>query len=99
MMQFDVVDTGIGMTEKQQSRLFQPFTQGDSSVTRAYGGSGLGLAISQRLIEMLHGKLTLQSELGKGSKFSVRIPIADPKDVTIVELQSDGARGRRQIDP
>ncbi len=89
MMQFDVVDTGIGMTEKQQSRLFQPFTQGDSSVTRAYGGSGLGLAISQRLIEMLHGKLTLQSELGKGSKFSVRIPIADPKDVTIVELQSD----------
>lgn len=86
-VEFDVVDTGIGMTSQQQARLFQPFTQGDSSVTRAYGGSGLGLAISQRLVEMLHGKLVMQSEQGKGTKFSVQIPIGDPRDITVQTLE------------
>ncbi len=86
-LEFDVVDTGIGMSAIQQSRLFQPFTQGDNSVTRAYGGSGLGLAISHRLVEMLHGVLALRSELGEGSTFSVQIPIADPRDVSIVTLE------------
>ncbi len=84
---FDVVDTGVGMTAKQQSRLFQPFTQGDNSVTRAYGGSGLGLAICRRLVEMLHGKLTLRSESGQGTKFCVQLPIADPQDVTVATLE------------
>ncbi len=74
-LRFDIVDTGIGISEEQQGVIFSPFDQGDSSTTRQFGGTGLGLAISQRLIQILGGKLTLQSELGKGSVFSVLLPL------------------------
>lgn len=72
-LQFDVIDTGIGMTEEQIGRLFRPFTQADSSTTRKYGGTGLGLSICHRLVQMLGGALTVTSQPGAGTTFTVTI--------------------------
>jgi len=69
-----VSDTGIGMTAEQQAKLFQDFTQADSLTARRYGGTGLGLAISRKLARMMGGDVTVSSEPGKGSVFTVRLP-------------------------
>ncbi|MHC4098621.1 MAG: ATP-binding protein [Planctomycetota bacterium] len=73
-VRFDVVDTGIGIPVDQQKSIFDKFMQADSSTTRKHGGTGLGLAITKQLTELLGGDLTLTSEPGKGSTFSVIIP-------------------------
>lgn len=78
----DVTDTGIGMTPEQMTRLFSQFMQADSSTTRRFGGTGLGLAISQKLCVMLGGTITVQSEFGRGSTFTVRVPACAPGSVT-----------------
>jgi CheY-like chemotaxis protein/anti-sigma regulatory factor (Ser/Thr protein kinase) len=69
-----VSDTGIGMTPEQQAKLFEEFTQADSSTARQYGGTGLGLAITRKLARMMGGDVTVTSEPGKGSVFTVRLP-------------------------
>jgi signal transduction histidine kinase/CheY-like chemotaxis protein len=73
-IEFTVSDTGIGMTPKQQAKLFEEFTQADSSTARQYGGTGLGLAITRKLAQMMGGDVTVASEPGKGSIFTVRLP-------------------------
>jgi signal transduction histidine kinase len=68
-----VADTGIGMTAEQQAKLFEEFSQADSLTARRYGGTGLGLAISRKLARMMGGDVTVTSEQGKGSVFTVRL--------------------------
>ena len=83
-IRFDVIDSGIGMNRRQQAKLFEAFSQGDTSVTRTFGGSGLGLAISQRFAKMLGGQITVVSRPGKGSTVSC--------EVAAVEVQEDEKR-------
>jgi signal transduction histidine kinase len=72
-----VADTGIGLTAEQQAKLFQEFTQADSLTARRYGGTGLGLAITRKLARMMGGDVTVTSEPGKGSVFTVRLPAGE----------------------
>ena len=84
-MQFDVIDTGIGMSEAQVAEGFRPFKQADASTSRNYGGTGLGLAISDRLARMLGGKLAVSSTLGEGSCFTLSIPTGPLEGIRLVD--------------
>jgi signal transduction histidine kinase len=75
-----IADRGIGISQEQLARLFQPFTQADSSTTRKYGGTGLGLAITKQYCELLGGAIAVQSEINKGSTFTVRLPLNASQD-------------------
>ena len=72
---FAVSDTGIGMTEEQMGRLFEAFAQGEASTRRNYGGTGLGLAITRHFCEMMGGTVLVESEEGKGSTFTMKLPV------------------------
>ena len=89
-MRFDVVDTGIGMTQQEIATVFDPFSQADSTTTRKYGGTGLGLPISSKLAVALGGQLSCESEKGKGTTFSVHIPTNISKVVVVNDKEEAG---------
>jgi signal transduction histidine kinase/DNA-binding response OmpR family regulator len=90
MVQFVVSDTGVGMTPAQQARLFQAFTQADSSTTRKYGGTGLGLVITRSFAQMLGGDVSVHSVAGEGSTFTLAVP---QMPLTAIPAQDDPAPG------
>lgn len=75
LLRISFKDTGIGMSQEEMNRLFKPFQQVDGSITRRFGGTGLGLALSQKLIGLMHGRITVESTKGVGSNFTVEIPL------------------------
>ncbi len=98
MLHFSVRDTGIGIPQDQQARLFQSFTQLDTSITRKYGGTGLGLAICKRLVEMMGGQIWVESEPGKGSTFHFTIAVQPaPAQPRRYRLQDPSLRDKRVL--
>jgi signal transduction histidine kinase len=89
-MVFTVSDTGIGMTAEQTAKIFEPFTQADITTTRRYGGTGLGLAIVARFCGLMGGSVSVESEAGRGSTFTVTLPV-EPCDVADRALAVAGA--------
>ncbi len=94
-LQFSIIDTGIGMNAHKQAKLFQAFSQGDSSVTRNYGGTGLGLVISKQLIEQMGGNISVASREGFGSTFKFTVTLGV---TSISSIRDTLARQRKDID-
>jgi two-component system sensor histidine kinase/response regulator len=96
-VRFEVTDTGIGLTEHQQAKLFKPFEQADVSTTRKYGGTGLGLAICHRMVVMMQGEIGVKSQPGAGSTFWLEIPFGFGVPTRCVQEQPVETRGMRAL--
>lgn len=96
---FDVQDTGIGIASENLSKIFQPFSQEDETVTRRFGGTGLGLTISKRIAELLGGDLDVESEPGKGSTFKLRIGAGNYDDLVLQPSPSSEIAAPKQDQP
>jgi signal transduction histidine kinase/DNA-binding response OmpR family regulator len=94
---FSVTDTGIGITPEQRQRLFQAFSQADSSTTREYGGTGLGLAISRQLVELMGGTIGVDTEVGAGSTFWFKIRFQTDPDAAAVPFQHRAGLGDLRV--
>jgi len=93
----DVKDTGIGISPDKMSRIFDKFTQADGSTTRVYGGTGLGLTISKHIVEMMGGRMRVESELGEGSSFGFRVPLPIDPDVKEEAFDSSNIANKRVL--
>lgn len=93
----DVTDTGIGISPEKMNRIFDKFTQADGSTTRVYGGTGLGLTISKHIVEMMGGRMQVQSTLGEGSKFGFKVPLPIDKNATVEAFDSSLVAGKRVL--
>lgn len=98
-IEFEIADSGIGMSAEQQANLFQPFVQADSSTTRKYGGSGLGLVISKELVQLMGGTIKVTSSQGKGTTFHIDLPLkAAPETLEENSVQEDkGKRNKEKL--
>ena len=96
-LRFEIRDTGIGISPETQARLFQSFSQADSSTTRLYGGTGLGLAICKRLIELMGGEIGIRSAPGLGSTFWFTIPFTTTTEIISVPAAVENLKGRRVL--
>lgn len=96
-LNISVHDTGIGIHPEQQARLFNPFQQGDSSITRRYGGTGLGLVITQRLVALMGGKIKLSSIPDQGSTFSINIKLEKPADLSLNSALHDSPLSTNEL--
>src|SRR6202035_355555 len=93
-VRFRVSDTGIGITAQQKENLFHEFSPADASIARKYGGTGLGLAITYRFVQLMKGRISVESESGKGATFTVDLPaqvIAETSETTRPMASSDPA--------
>ncbi len=96
-LQFSVQDTGMGMDEAAIKRLFQPFTQADVSTTRRFGGTGLGLSICRRIVDRMQGVITVDSQPGEGTRFSVQIPVQLAETQPTGGMSYPDLEGRRAL--
>jgi len=97
LLHFVVADTGLGIAKEKLTAIFESFSQADTSTTREYGGTGLGLTISRRLVEMMGGKLWVESELGIGSKFHFTVRVGHPQNVPAVATNFDQHQSLAQV--
>ncbi len=98
-IRFEVSDTGIGLGQDEIARLFEPFSQADSSITRKFGGTGLGLSISKELVDLMGGRIFVESEVGRGSTFSFVLPLEVGEDTNTARLtlSMEALRGTRVL--